>query len=151
MDWAKVAARGYKKHFSFGIWCNLYSRLVSHLPFGSQGLSSPSLKWSYPQIHKVSKLQDMSMSCLIVLKFNRHLGSTVAEWDTRRSSKTFLNLFLGGKNLFLPISVKRVFLAFFSLVTPNCGMGSPSTPSTYSASRRVTSFCKILSHIKIFQ
>ena len=24
MDWAKTTARGYKKHLSFGIWCNLY-------------------------------------------------------------------------------------------------------------------------------
>ena len=24
MDWAKTAARGYKKHLSFGIWCDLY-------------------------------------------------------------------------------------------------------------------------------
>ena len=23
MDWAKTTARGYKKHFSFGIWCDL--------------------------------------------------------------------------------------------------------------------------------
>ena len=24
MDWAKTTARGYKKHLSFGIWCELY-------------------------------------------------------------------------------------------------------------------------------
>ena len=24
MDWAKTTARGYKKHLSFGIWCDLY-------------------------------------------------------------------------------------------------------------------------------
>ena len=24
MDWAKTTARGYKKHLSFGIWCDSY-------------------------------------------------------------------------------------------------------------------------------
>ena len=26
MDWEKTTARGYKKHLSFGIWCDLYKR-----------------------------------------------------------------------------------------------------------------------------
>ena len=26
MNWAKTTARGYKKHLSFGIWCDLYKR-----------------------------------------------------------------------------------------------------------------------------
>ena len=26
MDWAKTTARGYKKHLSLGIWCDLYQR-----------------------------------------------------------------------------------------------------------------------------
>ena len=26
MDWAKTTARGYKKHWRFGIWCDLYQR-----------------------------------------------------------------------------------------------------------------------------
>ena len=38
MDWAKTTARGYKKHFSFGIWCDLYQMLYGmssghHRPF----------------------------------------------------------------------------------------------------------------------
>ena len=24
MDWTKTTAKAYKKHLSFGIWCNLY-------------------------------------------------------------------------------------------------------------------------------
>ena len=31
MDWAKTAARGYKKHLSFGIWCDLYYRFYGNV------------------------------------------------------------------------------------------------------------------------
>ena len=31
MDWAKATARGYKKHLSFGIWCNLYKRFYGNM------------------------------------------------------------------------------------------------------------------------
>ena len=33
MDWAKTTARGYKKHLSFGIWCDLYQRFYGSLVF----------------------------------------------------------------------------------------------------------------------
>ena len=34
MDWAKTTAWGYKKHLSFGIWCNLYKRFYGTMAAG---------------------------------------------------------------------------------------------------------------------
>ena len=31
VDWAKTTPRGYKKHLSFGIWCDLYMRFYGKL------------------------------------------------------------------------------------------------------------------------
>ena len=39
MDWAKTTARRYKKHLSFGIWCDLYQR------FYGIWLGYPSILW----------------------------------------------------------------------------------------------------------
>ena len=30
MDWVKTTARGHKKHFNFGIWCDLYQRFYGN-------------------------------------------------------------------------------------------------------------------------
>ena len=40
MDWAKTTARGYKKHLSFGIWCDLYQRFYGII------ISGDHLHWS---------------------------------------------------------------------------------------------------------
>ena len=36
LDWAKTTARGYKKHLSFGIWCNLYWRFYGNMILSDQ-------------------------------------------------------------------------------------------------------------------
>ena len=41
MDWAKTTARGYKKHPSFGIWCDLYCRFYGSDDPTRDGRSCP--------------------------------------------------------------------------------------------------------------
>ena len=44
MDWAKTTARGYKKHLSFGIWCDLYKRFYGMFDVTAAIYSQPSFQ-----------------------------------------------------------------------------------------------------------
>ena len=45
MDWAKTTARGYKKHLSFRIWCDLYCYNNPSSVFGRHRLHDDVMTW----------------------------------------------------------------------------------------------------------